>query len=67
MTQQLFNLLGSRSPEQTKFVQTAILYSLEKIHEWDNLLYYIHKWNAFDFRHSLIIRMRQRIEEPAPT
>lgn len=32
MIQMLFNLLGNRSSEQNKIIQTAILYSMEKIH-----------------------------------
>lgn len=43
--------------------QTAILYSMETIHEWQNILYYIDKWQLYSFRKELIKRMRRRLDE----
>lgn len=43
--------------------QTAILYSMETIHEWQNILHYIDKWQLFSFRKELIKRMRRRLDE----
>lgn len=42
-------------------IQQAILFSMESLHEWRNLIKYIGKWGAEEFRAGLVKRMRKRL------
>lgn len=34
---------------------------MENIHEWENLVKYSEKWNMWEYRKGLIVRMRRRL------
>lgn len=63
LIQELFNLLFLQPKEEKKVIQTAILYTMESIHEWENVFHYCEKWNQEVFRKELILRMRMRVDE----
>jgi|688.fasta_scaffold518411_1 hypothetical protein len=61
--QELFQLLGTQAEQNHTKIHEAILLLLENRHEWTNLMKYISKWNAVDFRKGFISRMSRRVEE----
>jgi hypothetical protein len=40
-----FQLLGTEPEENHDSLKTAIVYSLESLHDWTNILKYAVKWN----------------------
>ena len=65
--QQLFLLLTTEPEEHHENIKKAILFSMENIHEWANIIKYTTKWKVVDYQRSFVERMRKRLNEEAPS
>jgi hypothetical protein len=59
--QQLFNLLNTQPEGSHTVIYKAILFSMENLHEWANIMKYTSKWKMDDYKKGLIVRMRKRL------
>ena len=63
LIQKLFDIYGETERiDDRKTVQKCILTGMEQIHEWNNILEYINKWQMFDFQKEFISRMKRRVD-----
>lgn len=60
--EELFKLLITRPNSEHPNIHKAILYSMENLHEWGNIMKYVEKWRVYDFRKDYIVRMRKRLD-----
>lgn len=61
--QQLLHLLTTQPPQHHELIRKAILFSMENLHEWANIMKYTEKWKMTSFRKGFISRMRKRVNE----
>lgn len=59
--EELFKLLNIQPNSDHHNIHKAILYSMENLHEWGNIMKYVEKWKVNDFRKDFIARMRKRL------
>ena len=61
--QELFDLIPHSTSEELPTLQSAILFAMESLHEWQNVNEYIEKWQSIEFRGKFIQRMKKRVNE----
>lgn len=61
--QQLFHLLTTQPEQHHQLIHKAILFSMENLHEWANIMKYIDKWKMHEFKRGFISRMKKRLNE----
>lgn len=64
---ELFILLGDQPGASQPTVQMAILYAMQTLHEWDNVINFAEKWKMDSFKQSFANRMKRRVKEVEST
>ena len=64
--EELFIMIRSKADCPFEPPRFAILYCMEKLHEWENIMKYARKWNLGKFLSGFAVRMAKRVDEPEP-
>jgi hypothetical protein len=59
--QQLFQIMATQPEQNHDIIRKAILFSIENMHEWANIMKFAEKWKMTEFKRGFVSRMRKRL------